>query len=100
MNIGEVKGSLFFMEGTVYFLQSLKNGAYYIGSTENLGRRIEEHGNGKNKSTKYLVPWKLVFFKKYPTISEARNIEYRIKKLKSRKIIERIIQDQDIFLGR
>ena len=87
------------MEGHIYILQSEKNDSFYIGSTIHIATRFNEHNNGLVKATKYLVPWKLVFSKKYGTIHEARQVEYKLKKFKSRKIIERIIKDGEIKTG-
>ena len=77
----------------VYILQSEKNGRYYIGSTNNLERRIVEHNGGKTISLKYLRPLKLVFQKEFPTLAAARNAEQKLKKYKNRSIIEQIIRD-------
>ncbi|MFA7653957.1 MAG: GIY-YIG nuclease family protein [Candidatus Magasanikbacteria bacterium] len=88
------------MEGFVYILQSEKNGSYYVGSTINLEKRIFEHNTGQTKSLKYLLPLKLVFFQKFGDIGLARALEYKIKNFKSRKIIEQIIVDQKIKMGR
>ena len=83
----------------VYILQSIKNNRYYIGSTNNLERRLLEHNCGKTKSLKYLRPLKIVFQKGYEKESDARLIERKLKKFKSRIIIENIIKDQEIRMG-
>ena len=44
----------------VYVLQSNK-GNWYIGSTKDLQKRILKHNLGKNKSTKYGIPWKVIY---------------------------------------
>ncbi|NMB48733.1 GIY-YIG nuclease family protein [Candidatus Kuenenbacteria bacterium] len=52
----------------VYILKSLKNSAYYIGSSKNIDLRFTEHNNGRVKSTKglshgfwqYFVPHKIL----------------------------------------
>jgi putative endonuclease len=82
--------------GYLYILQSCLNSSYYIGSTIDLEKRLSEHNNGYVKSTKNLRPMELRFYKKYETILEARRIEYKLKKMKNRKIIERIILEQEI----
>lgn len=69
------------------------NNRYYIGSTGNLKRRLFEHSNGLIKSTKNLLPVRLVFFQKFETPKEARRAEYELKKKKSKVIIEQIIKD-------
>jgi len=84
--------------GYVYILRSLKNKKYYIGSTINLNRRLTEHNNGKVRYTSLSRPFELVFSQEYKTDSEARQIEYKLKKLKSKVIIERIISDGKIRL--
>jgi len=77
----------------VYILRSQRNNRYYVGSTIDLYRRLEQHKNGQVKATKYLLPIKLVFFQKYNDIQQARRAEYKIKKLKRKDYIERMIQE-------
>lgn len=84
--------------GIVYILQSLTNNRFYLGSTDNLERRIKQHNEGKAKYTSLTKPFKLVFSQEYPTLVEARKIEYKLKRLKSRKILEQIIFDGKINL--
>ncbi|MFA6305794.1 MAG: GIY-YIG nuclease family protein [Candidatus Gracilibacteria bacterium] len=79
------------MDGYLYILESKRNGRYYVGSTNDLERRIGEHNNGEEKATKGLVPLSLVYSEKYDTLLGARRREHQIKKYKSRKIIEKII---------
>jgi len=54
-----------------YILLSLKNGKYYYGSTQDLEERIKKHNGGKVKSTKPFRPWKIHYFEKFGTSSEA-----------------------------
>lgn len=51
----------------VYVLKSEKDGTTYIGSTEYLERRIEEHNKGKTKSIKHKLPVILVYYEAYLT---------------------------------
>ena len=82
--------------GFVYILKSLKNGSYYVGSTGNLERRIVEHNSGKTKSLKYLIPFQLVFSQSFKNLIIAKKVELRLKKFKSKKILEQIIKDQKL----
>ncbi|NMC51368.1 GIY-YIG nuclease family protein [Candidatus Kuenenbacteria bacterium] len=82
----------------VYVLKSLKNSSYYVGSSKNVDHRLIEHNAGLVKSTKGLRPWQLIMFYPLLDIKEARRLEYRIKRLKSRKIIEKIIKSGCISL--
>lgn len=94
-DIGQIAGII----GFVYILKSLSNERFYIGSTINLETRIKEHNSGKSKYTKLTRPFDLVFSQKFETIQEARKIEYKLKKLKSRKITEKIISEGIIKMG-
>ena len=68
--------------GYVYFMQNKSNSVLYIGSTENLLKRVWEHKNHfieKSFTNRYNVE-KLVYFELYPELSLARNREYQLKK--------------------
>jgi putative endonuclease len=83
----------------VYILQSLKTGRYYIGSTNNVERRISEHNGGKTKSLRSHRPLELKFCKSFDIKQKAIDMEIKIKKLKSREIITRIVSDGELKMG-
>ena len=74
----------------VYILK-LSDESYYIGSTNDLGKRKIEHDRGRVFSTKNRLPCVLVYTEQYQNRSDAQTREYQIKKWKSRKAIERLI---------
>ena len=78
--------------GTVYILQG-ENGKYYVGSTNDLVRRLKQHSQGHTWSTQRLKNFKLVFSQEYQSLPEARAIELRLKGLKRKDYLEKIIQD-------
>jgi len=78
------------MKPEIYILL-LGNNQYYVGSSNNLIRRIEEHKSGRVQSTKYKLPVRLIFHQEFATLKEARQIEFKIKKQKSRVFIEKIL---------
>ncbi|OGJ05714.1 hypothetical protein A2456_00070 [Candidatus Nomurabacteria bacterium RIFOXYC2_FULL_36_19] len=82
--------------GYLYILKSEKNGRYYIGSTNNLERRLAEHNSGHTASIKNLLPLRLVFSKIYANLKEARKMELHLKRMKSRSILEKIIEEKTI----
>ena len=84
--------------GYLYILQSDINGRFYIGSTNDLYRRLQEHNKGFSKYTRLTRPFKLVFNQQYSSLEEARRIEYKLKKFKRRSIIEKIIASREIQL--
>ncbi|MBW6479359.1 MAG: GIY-YIG nuclease family protein [Bacteroidales bacterium] len=79
------------MEYFVYILFSEKFDKLYIGHTNNIDRRIYEHNLGHEKSTRSGIPWKLVYSRAFASRSEAYNEEQRIKKRKSKKYLEKLI---------
>ncbi len=45
-----------------YVLQSLKDGNFYIGFTEDLKLRFEQHDKGMVESTRNRRPFKLIYY--------------------------------------
>lgn len=87
------------MKPCVYILL-LDDNAYYIGSTSNLNRRLSEHKLGIKSGTRYSKNVKLMFNQPFETIQIARKIELRLKRFKSRKIIEKIIETGEIKIAK
>ena len=81
----------------VYILKC-SNGRYYVGSTQDIENRFTEHSAGRVTATKNLLPVEVALFQPCATVVEARKLEYRVKQLKNRRIIERMIADQEIKL--
>lgn len=81
---------------TVYLLRSLKDNNFYVGQTENIENRLEEHNSGLNKSTKHRRPFVLVGFEEFQTRNEARWREYELKHHsdKKQKFIEELLKNE------
>lgn len=79
----------------MYFTYILRlcDGAYYVGSTNDIEKRFLKHNSGKVKSTKGKLPATLIHQESYQDRSAAQTREYQIKKWKSRAAIERIIKN-------
>lgn len=61
------------------------DGTYYTGYTINVNKRVAQHNKGiGGKYTRSRLPVRLLWFKDYPSKSEAMKREYAIKQL-SRK---------------
>ena len=73
-------GNTFF----VYVLQ-LSNGKQYVGQTNNLERRLEEHYQGKSPYTRRIGVEKLLHSEEYSTRSEAMKREKFLKSGKGRE---------------
>jgi putative endonuclease len=89
--IGQVDGKMYYL----YIIKSLRNKRYYVGSTNDVDRRLIEHNSGKSKYTRMTKPFELVYKEEYLTRSEAGRRELYIKKLKSKKYIEQLIEKGD-----
>jgi putative endonuclease len=83
----------------VYILESISKKRYYIGCTNSITRRVREHELGKVFSTKYLLPIRVVLIQEYSSLSQARKIESRLKRLKRKDYIKKIVEDGYIRMG-
>ena len=84
----------------VYILQSNKNGSYYIGSTIDIKKRLSLHNKGLVKATNRLLPYRLMLKQYVPTTTEAKQVEFRMKRLKRRDYIEKMNRDRYIKTAR
>lgn len=72
----------------VYVLKSLRNGRFYIGQTNNLTRRYEQHQSGKVVATRYHRPYKLVFHEVVTTRTDAVSRELFFKSGQGRQLLK------------
>ena len=66
----------------VYVLQNT-DGRFYIGLSEDVLVRLEQHNSGKSNWTRFRGPWVLVWTSEYLSLSEARKLETLLKRQKS-----------------
>ena len=71
----------------VYVLQNQKK-HWYIGSTKDLRKRILRHNSRKNKSTKYGLPWKLIYYEACLNKEDARAREKYLKSGMGRRYLK------------
>jgi predicted GIY-YIG superfamily endonuclease len=69
----------------------LKGSRYYVGSTNDLNRRLIEHKRGQTETTKRIGKWDLVEFLPCTTLDEARILERKIKRSKN---VQRWLKEQ------
>ena len=72
----------------VYILWSEKITKYYVGSTQDVVNRINEHNKGESKFTSKGVPWILVWETMLNNRSEAVRLENKIKKRGAKRFLE------------
>ena len=63
----------------VYILKSKKDHQLYIGSTNDLRRRLKEHNSGDIFSTKPRRPFELIYYEAYVAEKDARRRESNLK---------------------
>jgi putative endonuclease len=65
----------------VYILKSKKDNKLYIGVTNNLRKRVNEHNQGLTKSTEYRRPLVLIYYEAY--LSQKDTQERKLKNFKN-----------------
>jgi putative endonuclease len=76
----------------VYILYSEKCKRYYIGYSENIQARLIRHNEGLVTATRNCRPYFLKAFKSFDIELEARREEIRLKKAKSSKYLNWLIE--------
>jgi putative endonuclease len=63
----------------VYAIKSEVDGRIYVGMTEDILARLNQHNSGKTKSTKGYRPWRIIYSEGCPSRIEARKREKFLK---------------------
>lgn len=71
---------------TVYVLKD-STGRYYKGLTDNLKRRLREHGSGHTITTSRMMDLKIVYTENYVNFDEARKRELYLKSATGRRFL-------------
>ncbi|MFH1388947.1 MAG: GIY-YIG nuclease family protein [Patescibacteria group bacterium] len=77
----------------VYVLKSLKDYLLYIGFTSNLKRRIKEHQDGENISTKCRRPFKLLYYEAHTSEKDAIRRERYFKTNKGKSTLKQVLRE-------
>lgn len=70
-----------------YVLKSLKDKKLYIGRSDDLKRRIDEHKKGKVEATKYRLPIELIFYEAFKNKTDAIRRENYFKTTKGKRAL-------------
>ena len=77
----------------MYYVYVLENKSErYIGRTNNLRRRIQEHNAGKNLSTKSTANWKLIYYEAHLDFNDAKRREGYFKTSVGRRSLNRMLE--------
>jgi putative endonuclease len=63
----------------VYILRNC-GGSFYIGLSEDVARRVEQHNTGQSRWTKGRGPWAIVWQSEKLSLTDARKLENRLKR--------------------
>jgi putative endonuclease len=73
----------------VYVISSKIRKYIYVGLTENAERRVGQHNDGKERTTKPYLPFELLHQEQYETRIEARKREKQLKTGSGKEWIKR-----------
>ena len=82
----------------VYILYSAKLNRFYIGTTNDLTRRMEEHNSGINANsfTYRGIPWELYYVIEFLESHQAYAIEAYLKRMKSSSYLKKLKGNPEI----
>lgn len=76
-----------------YILQSLKSETLYVGYTTDLVKRLKEHNQGLNKSTKPYKPWRLIYYEACLDYKDAKRRENYLKTSQGQRLLKRRLKE-------
>lgn len=71
-----------------YVLKSRDFSKYYVGHTEEIVKRLDEHNSGKTRSIKAYIPYDLIYFERFETRKEAVRREKYFKSGSGREYLK------------
>lgn len=77
----------------VYIIESIKTSDLYIGYTQDLIRRLKEHNQGLNFSTKLDKPWKCIYYEACLNEKDAKRRENYFKTNQGRRLLKRRLKE-------
>jgi len=83
----------------IYVLESLKNNTWYIGKTADLRRRLKEHAQKLNRSTKRYAPWKLIYYEACLNERDASRREKWLKTTHGARMLKTRLQEYRHDIG-
>ena len=77
----------------VYVLRSIKDGQFYIGSTSDVQRRLQQHQRGENVSTAKRLPVELLYFEAHRSKEDTLRKEKYFKTTKGKVTLRQVLRD-------
>lgn len=78
-----------------YILQSRKDNMLYVGFTPDLKNRYEQHSKGKVASTKYRIPFDLIYYEACRSKTDALHREKYLKSSWGKRYIKNRLKNDD-----
>ncbi|KKT14604.1 MAG: GIY-YIG nuclease superfamily protein [Parcubacteria group bacterium GW2011_GWF2_44_8b] len=75
-----------------YVLEGV-NGDLYTGYTKDLKKRVQEHNQGLNSSTKRYGPWKLIYYEASLNVIDTKRREGYLKTTQGRRLLKRRLKE-------
>jgi putative endonuclease len=75
----------------LYVIRSKVNGDLYVGICKDIANRLNEHTRGKNRYTKGLKPWKVVYSEEFIDWKSAREKEKYYKSGVGKEYLKKIL---------
>ncbi len=82
------------MKYFVYALKSLGRNYIYVGLTNDVDRRFDEHNKGYNKTTKPYRPFQIILREECPSRQAARTREKELKSSKGKRFLYNLIESE------
>ena len=83
----------FIMFHYLYILQSQKDKKFYTGITGDLRKRFKEHNSGKNISTSYRRPFKLIYYEAYLLKEDVEAREKYLKTSMGKRVLKKQLKN-------
>lgn len=75
----------------VYVVRSKKDGRLYIGSTDNVARRLREHNRGKTRSLRHRRPLEVIYVEEFINADDGRRREKQLKSFNGGEALRRLL---------
>ena len=72
----------------IYVIKSESHNNRYVGSTDNVPKRLGEHNTGRCRYTSGRMPWQLLYQEEFYTRSDAMQREKFLKSGQGRKFLD------------
>ena len=80
-----------------YIIESERTGTWYYGHSGDVERRVSDHNEGRNRSTRGKGPWRLVFVREFESKADANRFELELKGLRNKEYIR--TRYRQFFIG-